>query len=652
MVMAKSSRCFYEFGPFRLDPEKNRLLRDGEPVHLSPKSLEALVVLVQNAGKLLEREALIQAVWADTFVEDANLTVAISHLRKVLGQNTETPEYIETIPRVGYRFVADVRETSEEPKSLIIEKRTLSRTVIEEEDVPHDNAIAMGAPAKNLLKLGLRPMQWRLGVLAAIIVIVAVATTAYFLRNRSQPVSASSINSLAVLPFTPLGPQPNGEDYLGVGLSDSLITRLSQIKRFVVRPTSAIVKFADGHQDPLKAGRELGVEGVLNGRISRDADHVRVTVELLRVSDGQSLWSQSFDERFTNLFGVEDAISEHVAQALATQISGDEHERLKKRGTENSDAFNAFLRGRYALSKRTPQDVSQAIKFFRQAIDLDPTYPSAYSGLADSYLLTGDYGWAPASESFPLARAAALKALEIDEAFAEAHSTLGHVEFLFNHDWSAAERDYRRGIELKPNYANGHHWYGWFLIAMGRTDEALREIKQAEELDPLSLIIKANVGTFYYFARDYDHAIELQRKVVATDRNFLQGRRKLAFSLEAKGLESEALKEWLEVEREMGTTAAELARYEQAGSKSGIRGYWEQATEIEAAAPDNPNRAGALFSYYSRLGEIDKGFYWLDRAVEDRSPWLVYAKVSPVFDNLRNDPRFLVFLKRMGFTSQ
>ncbi|PWT94468.1 MAG: hypothetical protein C5B55_02705, partial [Blastocatellia bacterium] len=240
--MSKPYRHVYEFGPFRLDPEKHRLSRDGEPVHLSPKALETLVVLVQNAGKLLEREALIEAVWANTFVEDANLTVAISNLRKALGQTDEAVEYIETIPRVGYRFVAEVRETHEEPQSLIIEKRTISRTVIEEEDIsPIDTVGAITAQQR--LQLKGKPARLRLAVIAAVILIIAVAISGtYFFRSRrNTPESVQSINSLAVLPFIPVGPQPNGEEYLGVGLSDSLITRLSQIKHFVVRPTSAIL---------------------------------------------------------------------------------------------------------------------------------------------------------------------------------------------------------------------------------------------------------------------------------------------------------------------------------------------------------------------------------------------------------------------------
>ena len=645
-----TSRHFYEFGPFRLDAEKHRLMRNGEPVPLSPKSAEALIVLIQNAGKLLERETLIQAVWADAFVEDANLTVAISHLRKALSQNGERVEYIETIPRVGYRFLGDVREVHEEPRPLLIEKHTLSRTIIEEEEVADDEVLPVSlVTAQRQLGTGTSRSWRRMAVPVVGVLAVTTAIGIYLLlRKTNQPVSPRAINSLAVLPFHTLGPQAPGEEYLGIGLSDSLITRLSEIRQLTVRPTSAITRFADHDSDPLAAGRQLGVQAVLDGRITRDQDRVRVSVQLLRVSDGQPMWTQMFDGEFTNLFTVEDEISQHVSQALIDQLSGEERAQIKKRGTDNAEAFRAFLRGRYALNKRSFDEIKNAINYFKQAIDLDPAYASAYAGLADCYLLLGDYSWAPATESFPLARAAAQKALEIDDGIAEAHTTLGHVEFDFTHDWGSAEREYRRGLEIKPNYATGHHWYALFLSAMGRTAEAQREIRRAEELDPLSLIIQANVGMVDYFARQYDQAIEIQRKTVAADPNFVQGRRKLAFTLEAKGLDTEAVNEWLEVERQTGTDQQTLAELKEACAKLGVRGYWEKAIEIDSGNPDNAFRAASLSSYYARLGQKDQAFYWLNQAVEQRAPWLVYAKVSPVYDNLRGDQRFKGILDRLG----
>ena len=638
-------RHFYEFGPFRLDPEKHRLFYNGEPVQLPPKSVEALILLVRNHGRLLERETLIQAVWADAFVEDANLTVAISTLRKVLGQNGASTEYIETIPRVGYRFVAEVREVSDQRRPLIIEKRTVSRTVIEEEDVQPDQVVAT-----NRLLGGARRSSYKTA--AAVIGLVAVIAGAflfYSLRHRVSPPESGRVRSLAVLPFRPLGNETSEDEYLGLGLSDSLITRLSNIKQFEVRPTSAVLKFNNPNQDLLAAGRALGVEGLLEGRLHRDKDRIRVTVQLLRVSDGMTLWAGTFDEQFTDIFSVQDRISRSVAESLALKLTSEEQRQLAKTGTDSPEAFRAYLKGRYAWNKRSNEEIRKAIKFFQQSIDLDPTHAAAYAGMADCYVSLGDYGAAPSREVFPLAKAAALKALEIDDSLAEAHTTLAHAKFLFDWDWSGAEQEYQRAIELKPNYATAHHWYGWFLMAMGRTDDAMKRIQRAEELDPLSLIIKANVGNFYYFNRQYDRAIELQRKVLESDPTFLQGHRKLAYSLEAKGMDQEAAAEWLKVEELFGTDQQSMEMYRKAIASDGLKGYWNQGLAFELdEAKRAGGRAGAISSYYAKLGDRDQAFAWLDRAYDQREPWLVYTKISPIYDNLRPDPRFAAFLKKLG----
>ncbi|HEY6122387.1 MAG TPA: tetratricopeptide repeat protein, partial [Pyrinomonadaceae bacterium] len=487
-----------------------------------------------------------------------------------------------------------------------------------------------------------------LAVAVIIIVVSVLVLRSALSRTSATLANINSIKSLAVLPFKAL--ENDGDDeYLGLGLSDSLITRLSNVRQFVVRPTAAVLKFNGANQDLLAAGRELNVEGVLDGRIQRQGDRIRVNVQLVRVRDGAPLWADTFDEQFTDIFSVQDRISREVAAALAIKLTSEEQQLLAKRGTDNPEAFRAYLKGRYAWNKRSTEEINKAIKFFQQAIDLDPAYAAAYAGMADCYVSLGDYGLAAPKEVFPLAKESALRALEIDDSLAEAHTTLAHINFLYDWNWAGAESEYQRAIELKPNYATGHHWYGWFLTAMGRGDEGMREIRRAEELDPLSLIIKANVGTFYYFGRQYEQAIELQRKVVDADPNFLQGRRKLAFSLEAQGKTDEAITEWLKVEEQFGTDSAGLAAYRKACQESGIKGYWQQALAFELGeAEKSTGRAASVASYYARLGDRDHAFIWLEKAYEAREPWLVYTKISPVYDNLHSDPRFAAFLKKMG----
>ncbi|MGH8100657.1 MAG: protein kinase domain-containing protein [Chthoniobacterales bacterium] len=496
----------------------------------------------------------------------------------------------------------------------------------------------------------------KLAVATAVAVCFAAAAAFLFFSQNgplSQPSLASKlpttrapIKTMAVLPFKIAGPKNAQDEYLGPGISDSLNTRLSHIKQFAVRPTASVLRFNQPDQNVLEAGHKLAVEEVIDGRIERVDDRVRVTARLWRVSDGVLLWTDTLEEQFTNLLNVEENISRQVAEALQLKLTPQEQQQLSSRNTESHEAFHAYLRGRYAWNKRTNEELKKAAKFFRDAIELDPAYAAAYLGLADSYLLLGDYGAEPPTETFPLARGAALRALEIDDALAEAHASLAQAKFLFDWDWAAAEHEYLRAIELKPNDATAHHWYGMFLAAMGRMEEARREIKLAEELDPLSLIIQANMGTIDYFARQYDRAIEQEQKVLKADPDFVQARRKLAFALEAKGAEQNAVAEWLRVEQQLGADETTLKAYKRACASSGIRGYWQQALEIDRK--EVGHEAGALSSYYARLGDREQAFYWLDRAFDQRAPWLVYAKVAPVYDNLRSDPRFNAFLQRMG----
>lgn len=647
-------RHLYEFGEFRIDPERHRLSRDGQPVPLPPRALDLLLLFVRNPGKALERQALLDAIWSDAIVEDANLTVAISHLRKAIAGNSGPDEFIETIPRIGYRFVAEIREVVEEPTPLNRPRARPAPLLVEEEIGGERIGSSDGAKPNNGREPAVgegkeRPFflrRWRMLALLSLFVSGLAGLFVYEMLERGNLPAPAPIKSLAVLPFkTPAGAAPDDE-YLALGLSDSLNTRLGRLKQFVVRPTSATLKFSGSEQDPRAAGRALEVEGVIDGLVQRDLDRVRLSVRLVRVSDGALVWTDSFVEPFTSLFAIEDLFSQQVVKGLQLHLSSEEEQNFLQRGTDDAQAFAAYLRGRHAWNKRTAGNVTRALKFFQQAIELDPAYATAYGGMADCYLALGEYGDAAPNESFPLARGAAQRALEIDDSLAEAHASLAQARFLFDWDWAGAEREFLRAIELKPNYATARHWYGMFLAARGRTEKAMQEMRRAHELDPLSLIIRANVGTIDYFARHYDRAIAQERKVLAADPDFVQARRKLAFSLEAAGREKEAVEEWLKVEQQLGADKETLAAYRNACAVSGLRGYWLQSIEIDKK--EAGGGAGALSSYYARLGEREEAFLWLERAVDQRAPWLVYARVTPVYDNLRADPRFEMLLKRIA----
>jgi TolB-like protein len=597
----------------------------------------------------------MDTLWPGVTVEEANLTVAVSQLRKVINQNGDKGEFIQTIPRVGYRFVADVREVTEERPPGTIHSSAVTHTVNPEEST--GQLIASSDPGVGLREREFKTVtslrRWN-RILLAVGVVLVFAVGAFLvsylrIRNLDSHLPSLKSTTLAVLPFRVLGSKMAEDDYIGPGIADSINMRLSRIKQFAVRPNTSVLKFNGASQNALEAGRKLEVEKIIEGQIEYLGDRVRATSRLLRVRDGALLWHDSFDAQLDSLFTVEESISRQVAQALQLKLTPEEEQQLASRTTNNPEAFHAYLRGRHAWNKRTPDEFRKAIKFFQQAIDLDPVYAAAHAGLADCYLLLGDYGGEAPNDTFPLARGAALRALEIDEGLAEAHATIAHTKFLFYWDFAGAEQEYLRAIELKPNYATAHHWHGLFLAAMGKNEEAMREIRLAQELDPLSFIIRANVGLVDYFARRYDEAIGQERKLLDSDTGFVPARQKLAFALEAKGEENEAIVEWLKVEREMGANEETLAAYKQACASSGIKGYWSLALENDRK--EVGREAASLSSYYARLGDREQAFTWLDRAYTQRDPWLVYAKVTPVYDNLRSDPRFDAFLQRLGLVT-
>ena len=655
--MASDVKQLYEFGEFRLDPEKRRLSRNGELVPLPPKALEALLVLVRNPARLLEREELMQAVWTDTFVEDANLTVAISQLRKVLGQNGDKAEFIETIPRVGYRFVADVTTIEDRRVPLVIEKHTISQTVIEEEliinDTERKNATlledktALTTPANN----GRTFSRRQVFVLASIGVIVVIALLLYLrLTNRPNlPPTSAHVKSMAVLPFKTLTVKPEDE-YIRLGLADALITQLGRIREVAIRPLSAVLKYDGTEEDPLAIGRALGVEAVLEGTVQREEDKLRVTMRMLRVGDGVMLWSGTFNEKLTDIFTVQESISQQVAQAAVLNLSREDRQRLTKRYTGNLEAYQLYLKGRYFWNKRTADGIRQSFDYFKKAVDLDPAYALAYAGLADAYAIGVWQDSLPQKEYIPLAKAAALSALAIDDTVGEAHASLGFVKFWYEWDFKGAEAEFRRAIELSPNHATAHHWYGEFLVLMGRSEEGFKELKVAQEADPLSLIINSDLGKMYFFTRQTDDAINQLKKTIEMDPQFPIAHLFLAMAYKQKGMMSDAVAE-LQREQHIPSSRAVFKFvlayfYAEAGRRAEALKILE---ELQEPRPDRFAPAYGIALIHVGLDQKNEAFTWLEKARMDREPFLRYIKVDPNFDKVRGDSRFSELLQQIGF---
>ena len=486
METGENKRFVYEFGKFVLDPKEKTLFADGVPLHLPAKEFETLLLLVENNGKALTKDEMMHVIWQDAFVEESNLAKQISRLRKLFNRNGE--QLIETLPKHGYRFSADLRLVANEPDAPVtVEKRIIKRLAVTYQEDSNDNLLPAEVNEKQRTEMPRR--SFLRFFLIAFVLLAAAVIISYFSYFRSphisnQPENVSAVRSIAVLPFKSVGVEQDGDEYLRLGLTDSLITKLSNLKQIVVRPTNAVRKYEA--QDPLAAGRELGVDVVLDGNVQRIGQQIRVTVQLISVRDGKLLWGGKFDEKFTDIFSVQDAISEQAAHSLELKLSGEEKSLLAKRYTTNPDAHDAYVRGRFFWNRRTTADLKEAIKYFNEAVEKDPNYALAYAGLADAYSLLADYDGALPTDAYPKAKEAAAKALELDDELAEAHTSLSYVKMFYYHDWQGAQDGYRRAIALNPNYATARHWYSEYLTAMGRFDEAFAEARRAKEIDPLS----------------------------------------------------------------------------------------------------------------------------------------------------------------------
>ncbi|HEY0406131.1 MAG TPA: winged helix-turn-helix domain-containing protein [Pyrinomonadaceae bacterium] len=467
-----------------------------------------------------------------------------------------------------------------------------------------------------------------------------LAALAYlWLANRARPSAQTPAppGSIAVLPFRPLG-MAASDDYLGLGMADALITKLSNIRQISVRPTSAVIKFAgNGQTDPIAAGRELNVDSVLEGSIQRAGDRMRVTVQLISVRESRPLWAHTFDERLTDIFSVQDSISAQVAQALTLKLTGEEQRLLAKRYTENVEAYQSYLRGRYFWNKRNEEALARSIAYFNEAIAGDPGYALAYAGLADAHSVIGFYqfGKLPPEQSFQKAKAAALKALELDDTLAEAHASLALSVGDVDADDAAAEREFKRAIELNPNYATAHHWYSDFLASAGRPTEAMIEIRRALELDPLSLVINATLGERLYHERKHDEAIAQLRKTLEMDAGFGPAHYLLGLALEQKGLYEEAITELNKALAVSGNNPWMVSALGHTLALSGKRN--EAQRVLEELRQLSKSRYVTPYDYaivYLGLGQTAQVSEWLGKIHKDREKLIRAIKDDPRMDSM------------------
>lgn len=651
--MSSQPNRFFEFGRFRVDVAERRLLRDGEPVLLPPKAFETLLALVEHSGHLLQKEELMRTVWPDAFVEENNLTQHIYVLRKVLGESNGQ-KYIETVPRLGYRFTAGVREVLDEGADLFVENRTKYRVIVKEESYEEEHETDEARTVEpRALPTSLTAPRPRLKpthiILAVSFVLVGLAVALIWTTGKTRRAERGSgtelaFNSIAVLPFKTIGEE---DEHLGLGMADTLIAKLSRVRRISVRPISAVHRFTGLGQDPVAAGRALGVDAVLDGRVQRAGGRIRVTIELVSVREGAVLWTETLDENFTDVFTLQDIIAARVVRSLPAPVTREEKALLAKRHTINAEAYDAYLKGRYFWNKRTQVGFAKAVEYFRDAIRLDPGYAAAYAGLADCYVLGADP--LPVKEHTRRLKETAGRALELDDTLAEAHASLAYYIGAIEWDWPGAEKGFQRAIELNPGYATARHWYAYHLAAMGKLEGALAEIRRAQELDPLSLIIKTDIGHILYLARQFDEAIAQYRQVLEMDANFAVAHWRLGEAYTEKRMYREAIAEFNEAKKLGVPTPVGWLGYAQA--TAGQKGEAQRSiAELKKLAP----RQGGSYWYqiavvYTGLGDHEQALAWLEKTYEAHDAGeMALIKVDPRLEDLRSEPDFINLLRRMN----
>jgi DNA-binding winged helix-turn-helix (wHTH) protein/TolB-like protein/tetratricopeptide (TPR) repeat protein len=628
--MRVKARQVFEFGPFRLDAADRQLWKDGTPLRLPPKLFDTLVVLVRHAGRAVSKDTLMAEVWPGTFVEEGNLKVNVSTLRKMLDDGSGR-EYVETVPKLGYRFSATLRE-------VLIEETG-------PEVVPVSAPDAALRPIEAVRSSRLRRV-WP--ITAAAIVVLSAGLWALW-RSRESAVPPS-VQALAVLPFETLGGDER-DAYLGLGMADALITRLGSLGRFRLSSTAAVRRYQRPNVDPLAAGRELGADAVLTGTLQRDGERLRLRVQLARVSDGVALWGDRYDELIDDIFTLQDTVAERMAASLVANITEDERTRLRSRQQTSHEVYELYLKGRYYWNRRTPESIAAAVTFFSQAIAEDPGFALGYAGLADAYAISAS--GLPPLERFPKAKAAALRALQLDDQLAEAHTALAFLTYKSEWKWVEAERSFRRALELNPSYALAHHWFGEFLYLLGRTDEALGEYRMAVALDPYSPAIRADMSTVLIRAKRVDEAgavINAGLRVEPRDARLYSA---LAGVRRAEGRDAEAVKLNLEARTLSGVPEGEIEELRAAWRQGGMPAW--QRREIEVVVrqlrPGTPAPVGiasVLAPLYAQLGEIEPALRWLQVALDERGDAVLRFRTDRRYDPIRHDPRFQALAAKVG----
>ena len=622
----------YEFGDFRLDSEPPSLWREERLVALPPKALEMLLLLVRRRGIIVSREELLDTVWRDTFVEEGNINYTVSLLRKSLDKD-DKGRFIQTVPKRGYRFVADVLEVAPNGHA--------------ENAVPNVEAAIPSEQPKPKIR-------WPF---IGIVLLVLLFATGFVIwrsfderKNLSTAVTTRNVRTIAVLPLKTSAEGENSKS-LALGLTDSLISRLGSLNRFSVRPLSSVRGYAEADLDPLKFGETLKVDVILEGTLQQTENRLVVNVRWWDLRDGAQLWQGSFDSTEAEFFNLQDAVTTGVTRGLVSELLEKDRELLTRRYTENPEAFRAYVRGRAILDAKNPDNFEKAIDEFQKAVALDPTFALAYAGLADASTRRGfNTSGASAEQFYATSKALAQKALSLDPETPEAYAALGTVKRIYDWDWAGAEGDFRRAIELNPNYARAHVGYALLLSCLGRGDEALVEIKHAMEIDPLSQDVKSGYLTILEGRGEYAEALAQAQENVKFNKEYRRGMRGVATFLFHLGEYPRVI----EIsEQELSAKNSQefvwlslLVTSHHRSNQNGKRD--ERLKQLKELAQMDTKALYALAENYAELGRLDEALAALEKCIEVREERMMWLKVEPRLAHLKGNVRFDEILRRMN----
>lgn len=619
---------FYQFGKFRLDLQKKVLWYEEEIVSLPLKAVELLVALTEKGGEVIGKNELLEKVWKESFVEESNLSHNIYLLRKTL-KSYDGVDYIQTLPRRGYRFsgeiVKDEPKFAEEEPSLSVQETTIEK-------------VAQPKTSKS----GNR----KYFVLPLIFIVLIAIGVIYGVWNYRKSERLETVRSIAILPLKSF--DENAEDAnLGLRITDALITRLGSLNQIPVRPTVSVAKFKNSEVSPLEIGKSLAVDAIVEGRIQREGERIRVTLQLLSVGRGEQLWSRQFDGEADKILSLQDEISANIAKTLFSSSADEQNAPLANQPTQSADAYENYLKGRYHWNTRTAEGFEKAIGFFEQAITLDPKFAEAYSGLSDAHLGLYDYGIKKADDTVPLAKTAVSRALQLKQNSSEAYSTLSAIQFLYDRDNQATEDSIKKSIEYNSQNAAAHMRYGWYLTMVERFDEALPNLENALRLDPTSPIIQTNIGYFYACSGKTEEADKIFQKVVETNPSFSLPRWYLAAIHFRRGAKEAMYENYLRAfELDYGKdSVAEIKEILQTKGETAALELWsKKLIENYRKTYFPPSNIALIFALQK---DKTKALDWLEESEKQKDPWLLQIVHDPEYDFLRKEPRFEEILQKL-----